>query len=109
MVEFDITIHPKQRQAYIPKEIVVALGHKLKARPDRYAVLMYPEGVDPALVIKSVEILLQDLKLGLEAAPEAKTIDQGELKENERENCEVKRNIREFRSTCRIPRKAIRS
>jgi hypothetical protein len=63
MVEFDITIHPKQRQAYIPKEIVAALGTKLKAKPDRYAVLVFPKDADPSLVIRSVEILLEDLKL----------------------------------------------
>ena len=63
MVEFKISIHPKQRLAYIPKEIVEALGHKVKAKPDRYTVILYPEGIDRSLVIKSLEILLADLKL----------------------------------------------
>ena len=63
MVEFRISIHPKQRVAYIPKEIVEALGYKVKAKPNRYAVILYPEGIDRSLVIKSLEILLADLKL----------------------------------------------
>lgn len=63
MVEFNISVHPKQRLAYIPKAIVETLGLQLKARPDNYAVVVYPKGADPALVIRSVEILLADLKL----------------------------------------------
>lgn len=64
MVEFEIKIHEKQRLAYIPKEIVKALGTRLKAKPDRYALVIYPEDADPILVIKSLEILLEDLKIG---------------------------------------------
>jgi len=63
VVEFRISVHPKQRLAYIPKEIVEALGHRLRAKPDRYVVILYPENVDTGLVIKSLEILLADLKL----------------------------------------------
>ena len=67
MVEFSIKVHPTQRQAYIPKEIVEALGYKLKAKSDRYTVVLYPEGADPTLVRRSLEILLADLKLEAEA------------------------------------------
>jgi hypothetical protein len=67
MVEFNIKVHPKQRQAYIPKEIVEALGLRLKVKPNRYAMVVYPENADPALVIKSLEVLLADLKLEKEA------------------------------------------
>lgn len=63
MVEFSIKVHPKQRQAYIPKEVVEALGLRLKAKPNRYAMVVYPENVDKELVIKSLEVLLADLKL----------------------------------------------
>lgn len=68
MVEFKIKVHPKQNQAYIPKEIVEALGTRLKARPNRYAMVVFPESVSPILVVKSLEILLEDLKLELEAS-----------------------------------------
>ncbi|MDI6814086.1 MAG: hypothetical protein QMD10_11195 [Desulfitobacteriaceae bacterium] len=69
MVEFTIKVHLAQRQAYIPKEIVEALGTRLKAKPDRYAMVIYPEGMNPELVIKSLEILLDDLRLERSALP----------------------------------------
>jgi hypothetical protein len=74
MVEFEIKIHPKQRQAYIPKEIVETLGTHLKAKPGSYAVLLYPKNVDPDLVERSVKILLADLKL--ESKTERRSHDQ---------------------------------
>ena len=70
MVEFNIKVHPQQRLAYIPKEIVRALGFRLKAKPDRYALILYPENCDLNLVIRSVEILLEDLKLQRDAEQE---------------------------------------
>jgi hypothetical protein len=69
MVEFTIKVHPAQRQAYIPKEIIEAFGLRLKAKPARYAMIIYPEGMDLALVIRSLEILLEDLRLEREAQP----------------------------------------
>lgn len=66
MVEFRIKVHPKQRQAYIPKEIVEALGLNLRAKADRYTVILYPKDIDPALVIRSLEVLLDDLRIGRE-------------------------------------------
>jgi len=63
MVEFLIKVHPAQRQAYIPKPIVDALGHRLKAKPDRYAIVIYPEGTELNHVIESLRILLADLEL----------------------------------------------
>jgi hypothetical protein len=63
MVEFLIKVHPAQRQAYIPKPIVEAMGHRLKAKPDRYAVVLYPEGASLTHVIESLRILLADLEL----------------------------------------------
>ena len=59
MVGFRIKVHPKQGQAYIPKEIVEALGYSLRAKADRY----------PAFLIRSLEIILNDLKLEGEAKP----------------------------------------
>jgi len=62
MVEFNIKVHEKQRLAYIPQEIVEALGFRLKAKPNRYAMVVYPEGMNVAQVVRSVEILLADLR-----------------------------------------------
>lgn len=79
MVEFTIGVHPAQRQAYIPKEIVEALGHRLKAKPNRYAMVVYPEGTSVSQVVRSVEILLADLKHQeeVEMAAEAKAAAGG--------------------------------
>ncbi|MEM1558511.1 MAG: hypothetical protein QXG12_07955 [Thermoproteota archaeon] len=65
MVEFKIKVHPTQRQAYIPKEIVETLGYKLKAKPDRFVVILYPENADMHMVLKSLRVLLADLELSV--------------------------------------------
>lgn len=62
MVEFRIKINPEQRLAYIPKEIYNALGPELKAVANRCAVLMFPENISVADVLKSIEIIKADLK-----------------------------------------------
>ena len=62
MVEFRIRVHPEQRVAYIPKEIVEAIGHDLKATPNRAAVLLYPENALIRDVLKSLNIIKQDLQ-----------------------------------------------
>lgn len=61
-MEFLIKINEKQRLAYIPKEIVNTMGNVLKIKPDQFAMIAYPDGIDLEHVIKSVEILLEDLK-----------------------------------------------
>jgi len=61
-VEFLIKINEKQRLAYIPKEIVNTMGNVLKIKPNQFAMIVYPDGIDLEHVIKSVEILLEDLK-----------------------------------------------
>lgn len=66
MVEFKIRVHPKQRQAYIPKEIVESIGFKLKARPNQFAVILFPDGVDLKLVAESVENLLKEIRCSIE-------------------------------------------
>jgi len=63
MVQFKIKINEKQKLAYIPKEIVEALGFKLVAVPNAKTLLLYPEGSDLEDVIASTEIIIQDLRL----------------------------------------------
>ncbi|RLI19253.1 hypothetical protein DRO54_08850 [Candidatus Bathyarchaeota archaeon] len=62
MVEFKIRIHPGQRLAYIPKEIYEALGPSCKAVADCCAAVIYNEQTNLPDVIKSLEIILEDLK-----------------------------------------------
>jgi len=61
MVEFKIKIHPEQRIAYIPRQLVEIMGFRLKAVPDSIAVLLFPENADPQDVIKSLQIIKTEL------------------------------------------------
>jgi hypothetical protein len=61
MVEFKIKIHPEQRLAYIPRQLVEILGFRLKAVPNSVAVLLFPENADPQDVIKSLQIIKTEL------------------------------------------------
>lgn len=70
MVEFRIRINPQQRLAYIPKEIVNAIGCNLKATPNRAAVLLYPENTSFKDIIKSLDIIKQDIQHGAELSKE---------------------------------------
>jgi hypothetical protein len=65
-MEFVIKIDGKQHLAYIRKEIVEAFGLRLKFQPNSKAAIVYSEGVKASDVIKSVEILLADLRLRAE-------------------------------------------
>jgi uncharacterized membrane protein len=61
MVEFKIKIHPEQRLAYIPRQLVETLGFRLKAVPNSVAVLFFPENADPHDVIESLQIIKAEL------------------------------------------------
>lgn len=63
MVEFPITVNEKQRLAYIPKILIKTLGSKLIIVPNSNAAVIYPEGRDLDIVLKSLEIISQDLRL----------------------------------------------
>jgi hypothetical protein len=66
MVEFDIKVNEKQHVAYIPREIVEALGLNLKLVGNRVSAVIYPENASLADVVKSVKILLADFEHALE-------------------------------------------
>jgi hypothetical protein len=70
MVEFRIKVNPEQRLAYIPKELYEAMGSNLKATPNRGAVLLYPEKMPVKDILKSVDIIRQDLEHSLELSKE---------------------------------------
>jgi hypothetical protein len=66
MVEFDVKVNPEQHSAYIPKEVIKALGTKLKILPNSRAAIIYPAGTKLKDVLASVEILSADLKHRIE-------------------------------------------
>ena len=57
MVKFQIKVHPKQRLAYIPKEIFEALGTRLEAIPNLQGVFLYPEGLSPEQTLNSMKAI----------------------------------------------------
>jgi hypothetical protein len=73
MVEFRIRINPEQRLAYIPKEIVEAIGCELKATPNKAAVLLYSQNISVKDILKSLDIIRQDLEHGLELSKDKET------------------------------------
>jgi hypothetical protein len=66
MVEFQIKVNEKQHVAYIPREVIDALGLNLKLVGNRVSAVIYPEQASLADVVKSVKILLADLEHALE-------------------------------------------
>lgn len=62
MVEFNLAINKKQRTAYFNKKIVDALGYDLAAQLNASSGVIYPKNANKQDVIRSVEIILEDLK-----------------------------------------------
>jgi hypothetical protein len=63
LVEFRINVNRSQRLVYVPKKILETLGHSLTIVPNTNAALLYPTGTSLEMIVKSVELILQDLKL----------------------------------------------
>jgi hypothetical protein len=66
MVEFVIRVN-QQRTAYIPKEIVENLGFDWIMVPNARAAVIYPKQCSLDTAIKSIQIILDGLKLRLSA------------------------------------------
>ena len=66
MVEFKIKVHPKQRLAYIPKEIVESLGTKLKAIPNLSGIYLCSENLPPEQALSSMEAIYKHFKQEVE-------------------------------------------
>ncbi len=66
MVEFNLKIHPEQRIGYFKREIVDQLGTNLKILSAGRAFVAYPEGEDPGIVIKSIEIIIEILRMKID-------------------------------------------
>lgn len=62
MVEFVIHVN-QQRTAYIPKEIVENLGFEWIMVPNASAAVIYPRTCNLETAIKSLQIILDSLKL----------------------------------------------
>jgi len=63
-VEFVIRVN-QRRTAYIPKEIIENLGYDWFLVPDTRAAVIYTRQCDLETVIKSVEVVLEGLRLRL--------------------------------------------
>jgi hypothetical protein len=61
-MEYEIKTGP-QGHIYLPKRIRQAFGDKLKFLPNAHAAVLYPENVDPETVIRSLHVIISDLKL----------------------------------------------
>jgi hypothetical protein len=64
MVEFVIRVN-QQRTAYIPKEIVEGLGYDWVMVPNTKAAVIYAGQCDLEVAIRSIEVILEGLKLRL--------------------------------------------
>lgn len=62
MVEFNLAINKKQHTVYFNKEIIAALGYDLIAQLNATSGIMYPKNADKEDVIRSIEIILEDLR-----------------------------------------------
>jgi len=56
-----LTINKRQRLAYIPKVLYEVLGSKVKATPNRAAVLMFSAEMNINDVLRSIDIIKADL------------------------------------------------
>jgi hypothetical protein len=64
--EFKVRVGP-QGHIYLPKVVREALGKELKIIPNAHAAAIYPANAQPQAIIASLQLIIQDLKLRLEA------------------------------------------
>jgi bifunctional DNA-binding transcriptional regulator/antitoxin component of YhaV-PrlF toxin-antitoxin module len=55
-----------QGHIYFPKKIREMLGEHLTLLPNAHVAIIYPENADPEAIMKSLRLLIQDLKLSVE-------------------------------------------
>jgi hypothetical protein len=63
MLEWNLTINAKQRTGYFNKRVVDALGTRLKMLVSGRALVAYPEGEDPEIILRSLEVIIKDLEI----------------------------------------------
>ena len=64
-MEYKLKTGP-QGHIYLPKRIREAFGNTLKFLPNSSAAVIYPESADLETVIKSLHVIMGDLKLRAE-------------------------------------------
>lgn len=70
-MEYDLKAGP-QGHVYLPKKIREALGEELKLLPNAVAGAIYPKDADLDHVIRSLEVIIADLKLRAESVKETR-------------------------------------
>ena len=61
-VEYELKTGP-QGHIYLPKRIRETFGNTLKFLPNSNAAVIYPKNMEPGAVIKSLYLIISDLKL----------------------------------------------
>ncbi|WNZ29993.1 MAG: hypothetical protein IAX21_03810 [Candidatus Bathyarchaeota archaeon] len=64
--EIQLSINKKVGTTYIPRKLRSQFGLKPIVFPDHKAAILYSEDTDPNEVIRSLEVLIQHLKLRIE-------------------------------------------
>jgi len=62
MVEFKLNVNKKQRTAYINKKIIDTLGYEVGVQLNATSGVIYPLGGNKHDIIRSLEIILDDLR-----------------------------------------------
>jgi len=62
MVEFDLKVNPKSGLAYVSRHITKKIGLELKLLPKAHAAAIYSKDCDPRRVIRSLQVIIYDLK-----------------------------------------------
>lgn len=67
MVEFHVRIYLEQRLTRIPKILTQNFGAVWTLVPNKEAAVVFPEGANLQMVLKSLAIIQQDLELHIES------------------------------------------
>jgi hypothetical protein len=62
LVEFELSLPKQQNVVWLPKEIVNALGRKLKLVSNSESAVIYANGADLARVVASLRIIITELE-----------------------------------------------
>ena len=77
MVEFKIKVHPEQRIAYFPRQLVDCLGFELTAVPNSAACLLFPQNADPEDVLKSLQLIRAELQHSIALKQKGVVVNNG--------------------------------
>lgn len=66
MVEFELKVHPEQHSTYLPRQVIKTFGNKLKMVPNSKAAIIYRDGTTLRDVLRSIEIITEDLRHRIE-------------------------------------------